>query len=191
MFVSELSLGPRGWIQIVNFIVFGVLFLLFTRGVAAEFKEGKGSKAGPILLTIIGVSLLVSGPFVMDPASTPRSEWSWHGTLHQLFGGFVFSLSPLSCFVFLRRFWQDPKWQRLRWWTLTVGIVTLTAVVVMRVGPTLPAGPPNTFNAWIGFIQRMILIPYLAWIFTFAVALHRRTKSRREQVEEFATKPAS
>jgi Protein of unknown function (DUF998) len=111
MFVSELSLGSRGWIQIINFIIFGALFLVFARGIAAEFHEGKVSKAGLILLTIIGFSLLVSGPLVMDTTSTLRSNWSWHGTLHQLFGALVFSLSPISCLVFLRRFWVDPKWQ--------------------------------------------------------------------------------
>lgn len=49
MVVSELALGPRGWIQRVNFVVFGVLSLVFTRGIAAEFQEGKASRAGPIL----------------------------------------------------------------------------------------------------------------------------------------------
>ena len=34
-FISELSIGPRGWIQIVNFITLGTLFLVYTRGVAA------------------------------------------------------------------------------------------------------------------------------------------------------------
>ena len=34
MFISALSLGASGWIQIVNFIVLGTAFLLFTRGVA-------------------------------------------------------------------------------------------------------------------------------------------------------------
>jgi hypothetical protein len=180
MFVSELSLGPRGWIQIVNFVVFGVLFLVFTQGVAAEFKDGKASKAGPILLTIIGISLLVSGPLVMDPVTTPRSEWTWHGTLHQLFGALVFSLSPISVRVFLRRFWSDPQWQSLRWWTLVVAILTITAVIVLRVGPTTPPAPPNAINAWNGFIQRMILIPYFSWIFTFAYALDRRNKQNAE-----------
>ena len=43
MFVSELSLGPGGWIQIVNFIVFGVLLLVFTWGVVDEFRDEKMS----------------------------------------------------------------------------------------------------------------------------------------------------
>ena len=45
------ALGPRGWVQITNLIVFGVLFLLFTRAVAAEFTSGKASRGGLILLT--------------------------------------------------------------------------------------------------------------------------------------------
>src|SRR5262249_37750539 len=58
MYISELSLGPRGWIQIANFIVLGTLLLLFVRGVADEFREGKASSIGPVLLTIIsGASL--------------------------------------------------------------------------------------------------------------------------------------
>ena len=43
MYVSELSLGSRGWIQNVNFVVFGLLFLVFSRSVAAEFQSGKAS----------------------------------------------------------------------------------------------------------------------------------------------------
>jgi hypothetical protein len=42
-FVSALSLGPRGWIQIANFISFGALFLAFTRAVAAEFQSRKNT----------------------------------------------------------------------------------------------------------------------------------------------------
>ncbi len=177
MYVSELSLGPRGWIQIVNFVVFGLLFLFFARGVAAEFRQGKASKAGPLLLTIIGFSFLVSGPFVMDAASTPQDLMSWHSKLHWLFGALVFSLAPVSCFVFLRRFWKDPKWQSFRWWTLAIGTITTVAVIIMSVGPTRPPAPPNAFNEWNGLIQRTILIPYLLWIFTFALGLYRRRKA--------------
>src|SRR5215211_1777965 len=103
-FISELSIGPRGWIQILNFIILGSLFLVFAWGVAAEFREGKASRAGPILLAMIGFSFLVSGPFVTDLAGTPRERMSVHGLIHGIFGALVFSLSPISCFVFWRSF---------------------------------------------------------------------------------------
>jgi hypothetical protein len=175
MFVSELALGPRGWIQIVNFIIFGILFLVFARGVAAEFPDGKASRLGPILLTIIGISFLASGPFVMDPVTVPPDQMSLHGKLHMnLFGALVFSLSPVSCFVFLRRFREDPKWRSLRWWTLAAGIITVAVVVVMTAGPTQAPAAPNAFNEWRGLIQRTFIVTYTLWIFTFASRLQRR-----------------
>ena len=172
-FISELSIGPRGWIQILNFIILGTLFLVFTWGVAGEFREGKASKAGPILLAIIGFSFLVSGPLVTDLAATPRDQMSLHGILHGIFGALVFSLSPISCFVFWRRFRQDPKWQHLQGWTLAAGIITTAAVVLLSVSTKIPV-TPNAFTPWNGLIQRMVIIPYLIWIFIFAWALRRR-----------------
>jgi hypothetical protein len=173
MFVSELALGPRGWIQSINFVVFGLLFLVFTRGVAGRFHSGKASRAGPVLLTIVGVSFLVSGFFTMDPVTTPPDQMSWHGTLHGLFGALVFSLSPISCFVFLRRFGVDPEWRWFRWGTGAAGMIVVTSVIVMAAGPTKAPAAPNAFNAWNGAFQRAALIPYLLWTFTFAFGLRR------------------
>jgi uncharacterized protein DUF998 len=172
-FISELSIGPRGWVQILNFIILGTLFLVFTWGVVDEFREGKASKAGPILLAIIGFSFLVSGPFVTDVAATPRDQMSLHGILHGIFGALVFSLSPISCFVFWRRFRQDPNWQPLKGWTLAVGIITTAAVILLSAAIKTQV-IPNVFTPWTGLIQRMVIIPYLTWIFFFAFALRKR-----------------
>ena len=40
MVVSELSLGPRGWIQITNFLMLGVLFLIFAPGFFVNARRG-------------------------------------------------------------------------------------------------------------------------------------------------------
>ncbi|HEU5088721.1 MAG TPA: DUF998 domain-containing protein [Roseiflexaceae bacterium] len=175
MFVSELSLGPRGWIQISNFVVYGLLFLVFARGIAAEFRAGKASKAGPILLAIMGICFLVSGPLVMDPVATPHDQMTLHSRLHWLLGAIIFMMEPISCFVFLRRFWNDASWRSFRWWTLVVGVVTATALVIWSVGPTRPPLPPNVWNAWNGLLQRAILLPYSVWAFTLALGLYRRS----------------
>jgi hypothetical protein len=174
-YISVLSLGPRGWIQMANFIGFGLLFVLFARGVAAAFSDGTASRAGPVLLTIIGISFVASGFFATDPITTPRDQMSGHGVAHSLFGALVFSLSPASCFVFLRRFHEDPKWRPLQWWTLAAGTIMTASVILLKAGPTQPPALPNTFNAWNGAIQRTALIPYLVWIFPFAFMLGRNS----------------
>jgi Protein of unknown function (DUF998) len=172
-FISELSIGPRGWIQIVNFIILGTLFLIFTWGVKAEFQEGKASKWGPILLAIIGFSFLVSGPLVTDVASTPRDQMSLHGIFHGIFGALVFSLSPVSVCVFWRRFREDPNWKHLQGWTLIAGIITTVALIIFTASAKQPV-QPNAFTPWNGLIQRMVIVPYLIWIFTFAFALRNK-----------------
>ena len=176
MFVSALSLGPRGWIQITNFIVFGVLFLLFTRAVAAAFPTGKASRGGLILLTIIASCYLLSGPFVMDPAGTPRDQMTIHGTLHGIFGGIVFSLMPISCFVFLRRFREDPQWQSLQWLTLVFGTVSAVGVILLTIATKLP-DMQNIFAPWLGLIQRTAIVPFMIWLFSFALGLRLRAEN--------------
>lgn len=171
MFVSELALGPRGWIQAVNFVVLGVLFLLFTWGVAAEFRDGKASMTGPTLLMVIGISFLASGFFVMDPVGTPRDQLSLSGRLHGFFGALVFSLSTVSCFVFWRRFREDPKWRHLRWWTIAAGTITAVAVLLQSVVPAPPPAPPSPITELDGLIQRTALVTFLVWVFTFAWGL--------------------
>ena len=107
MFVSELSLGPFGWVQILNFVLTGALMLVFGVGLSTHFSTGAGSRFGPALIKIIGVSLVASGPFTTDP-SVMLDQHSAHGIVHGIFGALVFTFVPISCFVFYRRFRRDP-----------------------------------------------------------------------------------
>src|SRR5262249_56480940 len=113
--------------------------------------EVKADRAGLLLHVIMACSVLVSGPLVTDPASTPQDHWSWHGTLHQVFGALVFSLAPVSCLVFWRRFRADPRWRSLQGWTLVAGGVIVASVGLLKVGEL----PPNALSAWGGLIQRI------------------------------------
>jgi hypothetical protein len=174
MFVSALSMGPRGWIQITSFIVTGASFLLFARSVAVRFPTGPASRAGPIMLTIIGACLIGSGPFVMDSPEILFPQMSFHGRVHSILGAFVFSLGPASCFVFFRRFRLDADWRPLRWWTLAAGIVMTTAVVLMKVAMLPPPAPPSPLHAYLGVIQRVAIVSLMGWIASVAGFMIRR-----------------
>jgi hypothetical membrane protein len=176
MYVSALSLGPRGWIQIANFITVGMSFLLFSRGIAAQFPEGRASRSGPILLAVVGLSLLGSGPFVMDPMTTLFPQMNWHGQVHSILGAFVFSLGPASCFVCYRRFGADSSWQSLRWWTLAAGIVMTTAVVLLKVVTLPPPAPTEALDGWVGVIQRVAIVSLMSWVVSIGLALLKRNR---------------
>ena len=171
-YVSVLALGPGGWIQMLNFVILGVLMLVFSRGAAAEFKTGKASKGGPVLLLIIALLFIVSGIFVMDPTGTPLNQATVHGIIHGLAGGIIFTLMPITCFVFLRRFHADPDWQLFQGWTLVLGNIIAAAVIMLTLTSKVPA-LQTSFASWQGLIQRMIIIPFMLWLFLFAYRLFR------------------
>jgi hypothetical protein len=174
-FVSALSLGPRGWIQITNFLIFGLLFFLFTRRIADEIRSGKASKGGLVLLTIIALCYFFSGPFVMDPTGTPLAQSTVHGTIHGILGAIVFMLMPISCFVYLRRFWIDPVWKSMKWWTLVLGVISSIGTILLTITSKSPHLAAQ-FNPWFGLIQRTSIVPFMVWIFVFALNFLRKDR---------------
>ena len=174
-YVSELSLGPGGWVQMLNFVLLGIAMLVFTRGAAVEFQTGKASKGGSALLFMIALLFIISGFFAMDPTGTPLNQATAHGIIHGLSGGIIFTLMPISCFVFLRRFREDPDWQILQGWTLVLGNLIATAVIMLTLTTKVPA-LQAAFAGWLGLIQRMIIVPFMLWLFLFAYRLLRLRK---------------
>jgi hypothetical protein len=173
-YVSALSLGPCGFVQVANFLFFGTCLLCFTRGVVVAMPDGPASRTGPILLTVIALGYFLSGPFVMDPPGTPPFAMSWHGIAHGVLGAVVFTLMPIVCFVFLRRFARDADWHWFRIGTLLAGLVIAIAVLLLSV-VTKTAAVIDTFAPWVGLIQRAAIVPFMAWVFAFALGL--RTKA--------------
>lgn len=166
MFVSELSLGSRGWVQIVNFLVTGVLIFSFGHGIKKYFQTGVATKVGPLLLQIIGFSLMVSAFFPSDP-SAMFNQHSFYGIIHGIFGAIVFLCMPIVCFIFFRRFRNDIEWKALAWWTLCAGIVMVVGIGFLKVSQF----PESSLFLWKGLIQRVILITFMAWLFSFATKL--------------------
>lgn len=172
-YVSALSLGSRGFIQICNFMLFGVLFFFFARAVAADFKIKKIAQTGPTLLTIYAVCLFFSGPFVMDTVGTPPAQASVHGTIHNILGGIAFLLMPISCFIFLSSFRREPTWKSFASWTLLMAVLLSATLALFIFATKLPVGQ-SIFHGWFGLTQRMVLVPYMLWLFTFALAFYKR-----------------
>lgn len=172
MFVSELSLGSYGWIQILNFIIFGILLIIFSREVASIFSARNLPRTGPVLLVIIGISYLLSGPFVTDPGTIFAAQKSIHGIIHGIFGAIVFTLMPIVCFVFLISFRSDEKLSPFQWITLVFTIVITMAVVLLTIASKLPI-TAAIFSEWLGVIQRAAIIPFMLWVSLFALKLLR------------------
>jgi hypothetical protein len=110
--LSLLSNGDRGWIQIANFLVSGLLVIAGAAGMRRVLRDSRGGAWGPLLIGVYGVGRIGAGFFRADPAlgfppGLPASAYdtiSWHGIMHFVSGGIGFLGLIAACFVFARRF---------------------------------------------------------------------------------------
>jgi hypothetical membrane protein len=118
---SLLANGAHGWIQVLNFILTGLMVIAFAVGLRRALASGPGARWAPRLVAGYGLSLIAAGIFRADPASgfpvgTPASpgDVSWHGLVHFAAGGIGFTSLAVAAFVLARRFAAEgrPAWAR-------------------------------------------------------------------------------
>jgi hypothetical membrane protein len=115
--ISQLSLGDRGWIQVANFVVAGILSIAFAAGVRRFLGVSRGGVWAPRLICGYASGLIVTGLFLVDPGvgfppGTPDgvTELSWHGAVHALAPPSAFVLLVGACLVFARRYAGHRRW---------------------------------------------------------------------------------
>lgn len=174
--VSSLSLGDRGWLQISNFVISGLLMTAFAVGLRHALRPGRGSLWGPLLFGIFGVSLIFSGVFVMDPmqgyplgapAGVFSEGVSWHHTLHDVFGLLVFTSLPIASLVLSRRFFKDRATRGWFAYSLMTGVAM--ALLFLAYGTAWEEDA-----SFAGLIQRITLIVGLSWTALLAWHFHKQ-----------------
>lgn len=184
MFISELALGSRGSVQILNFIVSGLSILLFAMGVAFAFGTTRAGRIGVTLLVILGICQVAAGVFVIDPVPTSGLTFSplaigphhmsFHSKFHYVVSSLSFFLAPICafCFVFADRSADDANWQAFRRWSLVLGIGMALGLTLLKLAVIPP--PTNPMQPWRGLIQRAMVLPFDVWLFAFGVVLLKR-----------------
>jgi hypothetical membrane protein len=158
---SDLSVGPGGGVQVVSFIICGLLFLGFA------IALNRDSRWAAILVSIAGVGLIIAGVFVTDPApgfplgSTGRTS-TVHGGIHLIASFLVFTTLPIACFVLARWFARAKK----RGWAL-YSLVSgfLMWIALAAFGATNGHGGPA------GVFERLAIGTGWLWIALVAVRL--------------------
>ena len=137
--ISLLSLGSLGWLQIANFAVSGVLYVVGAVGLREALRPGRGSTWAPRLVALTGVGLIVAGVFTTDagagfppgaPAGAPAM--SWHGVLHEVGFALSFAGAIAACGVFAQRYASLER----RSWAGAI-VTTVVAVLVIAGWPDL------------------------------------------------------
>lgn len=165
--LSLLSLGDRGYLQIANFIVAGVLMLAFAVGARRSLGDGPGRVWAPVLFGLYGVGLVLGGAFTADPAlgfplGTPDgypTEWTFHGGVHAFAAPLAFLALVAVTFVVAKRLrWEGRRTAAA--WSIVIGLACLVLCV--------PFGPAASIRLFVGVALGF------AWITAYAVSLLRR-----------------
>jgi Protein of unknown function (DUF998) len=133
--VSALSLGPGGWVQQLNFIVFGVLVCASAAGWRAALAPGRGVVAFPVLRVIAGAGLVMDGLFAQDPSGgyppgARAGAVTVHGQVHALFAVITITALAGGCFVLAARFAAEPGWRRWAVFAMAAGVATIVFIAV-------------------------------------------------------------
>src|SRR6516225_4959407 len=131
--ISALSLGPGGWVQQLNFIIFGVLVCLSAAGWRAVLAPGRGAAAFPLLRAAAGVGLVMDGLYAQDPSGgyppgARAAVPTLHGQLHTLFAVITITALASGCFVLARRFAVEPGWRRWAVFAAAAGVATVAFI---------------------------------------------------------------
>lgn len=140
--VSMLALGDWGWVQILNFLITGLLLVSVALGIRRQIKGERAGVWGPILVGTGGIGFILAGIFTADPAMgfpvgvpTPATE-STHSMLHMMSFMLAFNSLMIATFVFARRFFS-AKQLKLGMYSLATGIAIPVIITISMSVPSI------------------------------------------------------
>jgi hypothetical protein len=182
-YVSQLSTGEGGWVQIANFIMCGLLSLGFALALwSSSPPPARGFAWRPTLLIIFSLDLIVGGIFVTDPALgyPPNSSLglqgqTLHGAIHGVAGLLAFAVLAATCFVYAQRFRGDLDWKGWSVYSNITGAIIALGFIAATVSSVLDERGIVP-NAPTGLIQRIAIIAGWGWVALFALQLLRNPR---------------
>lgn len=170
--ISALSLGPGGWVQQVNFVVFGILLVLSAVGWYRFLAPGRGAIWFPLIQGISGLCLIGAGVFSMDPfpGYPPGSTLALltvHGTLHSILAWVLILTLELGCFTF-------AQYARLAHWRGWFVYSLITGILILIFWEAFVLGANGTVAGLIpltGLAERLSAVSHALWMCLLVVTL--------------------
>ena len=136
--ISALAAGPSGWVQDVNFLVFGALMIAYAIGLHLGVRPTRWGVVGLAFLVLSGAGLVWVGLFPSTDATGAR--WD-DRVLHIVAFPMTFLGAGIGLIVMSRRMAGDPRWRRVATYALATGIAVLL-LLLAGAGLVRPRGAP-------------------------------------------------
>ena len=182
--ISALSLGPGGWVQQVNFVVFGVLMVLSAVGWHRLLAPWRQAIWFPLLQGISGLGLIGAGLFSMDPfpgypPGAALAPSTVHGTVHSVLAFVIILTLALGCFTLFASFLfgslaRFPHWRGWAVYSLITGVLILIFWGMFVRYPTEPLA---------GLVERLSAGSHALWSCLLAAALLIRQRPGADPVK--------
>lgn len=170
--VSALATGPNGWIQDLNFLVWGPLMIAYAVGLHLGIRRSRYGLAGPALLVLSGIGLVVAGIFPARDATGAFSVGPGHLTGALL----TFLGAGTGLIAISRRMTGDAQWRGAARYALACGIA-IVVLFLVTVRLAVPEGAP--LHDWVGLLQRATLAVWFPCTIFLALKLRRIASNGR------------
>jgi hypothetical protein len=170
--VSLLSLGDRGWVQTLSFLVTGALMLVFAIGLRGWLWGGPSGRVTPAAVAVAALGLFLAGVFPTQPLfgyppGTPEGmarDISPGSVLHVLGAILFFFGLIVAAVAFAVRSWREES---TGWAVASAG----AAVVIFVCFGASGGGPSGEllFPNATGLLQRIALLAGLGWVLAIAL----------------------
>lgn len=159
---SFLSLGPYGWIQMLNFVVTGCLYAAGAIGLRLAIGRTRWALLVLVLGLGLGAGLVTAGVFTVDPSfgyppGAPEglpAQVSLSGVLH----GVAFGVALVCWMVLLAMLAVHLLRGRNRW----LGILTALAALSVAAVPALGFAPTMIYpSVAYGFLTMTVIFLHL------------------------------
>src|SRR5215212_8353024 len=164
--ISALAAWPGGWVQDVNFVLFGLLMISFAIGLHLGVRRNRAAVIGPGLLVLSGVGLIIAGLFPWRGVEGDFIVPAGH-----LLGALLSFLGTGTGFIVVsRRLAGDPMWRSVATYALASGIVIAVLFVATFVLVIPPDAPLHSSG---GLVQRVTLAVWFPCTVVLALRLLR------------------
>ena len=164
--ISLLALGPSGWVQTADFVVFGLLIIAFQGGVQRTVAPGRVWGAINIIALACGLALVAIAVFPTDRVGT----WTFGGAVHLGVVTALAVLLPLSCVAMAVEVKPNRAWRGYAVFSVLVGTVTgLLTVTLLLVWSSLW----HASHPWLGLYERIAFGLPGVWMEVIAIRLLR------------------
>ena len=170
--ISDLALGPYGWLQTIAFFLLALVVISLGFGFYYGLHKIRSLIAVTVLFGAMAFGEIIAGIFRVDWVKTPLSI---HALVHQIGASITAIAFPVAVLMLLPSLKSNPQWKGLFSYTFAVAVSMLILEIAREVLLLT-----TWLNPCFGLYEKGLLVNSLVWIEVMAIHLLRVTNTREQ-----------